>query len=35
VPRPGTSLRELNYIFTVVETDGPRILKVKAQAVPA
>jgi putative hemolysin len=35
VPHPGTSLRELNYIFTVVETDGPRILKVKAQAVPA
>ena len=35
VPRAGTSLRELNYVFTVVETDGPRILKVKAQAVPA
>ena len=35
VPRPGTSLRELNYVFTVVETDGPRILKVKAQALPA
>lgn len=35
VPRPGASLRELNYIFTVVETDGPRILKVKAQALPA
>lgn len=35
VPRPGASLRELNYIFTVVETDGPRLLKVKAQALPA
>ena len=35
VPRPGTSARELNYVFTVVETDGPRILKVKAQALPA
>ena len=35
VPRPGTSHREQSHVFTVVETDGPRIVRVKAQAVTA
>jgi putative hemolysin len=35
VPRPGTTLRAAGHLWTVLEVDGPRILKVKAQAQPA
>jgi magnesium and cobalt exporter, CNNM family len=35
VPRAGTTLRATGHLWTVLEMDGPRILKVKAQAQPA
>ena len=31
VPTPGTTLRAAGYLWTVLEVDGPRILKLKAQ----
>ena len=35
VPAPGTTLRAAGYLWTVLEVDGPRILKLKAQPQPA
>jgi putative hemolysin len=32
VPSPGTTLRAAGHLWTVLEVDGPRILKMKAQA---
>jgi putative hemolysin len=34
VPAPGTTLRAAGYLWTVLEVDGPRILKLKAQTQP-
>jgi magnesium and cobalt exporter, CNNM family len=33
VPRPGTTTEASGYRFTVVEMDGPRIMKVRAEAM--
>lgn len=35
VPRPGAALRAAGYLWTVLEMDGPRIVKVKGQPLPA
>ncbi|HKZ08372.1 MAG TPA: hemolysin family protein [Methylomirabilota bacterium] len=34
VPQPGATLRAAGYLWTVLEMDGPRIVKVKAQPLP-